>query len=73
MDTKKIIGIILLVVGLFLGYQGINTVSNNSADVEILGLEIEADNESGKEKGYMYLGLAGVAFIEGVYTLNKKS
>ena len=73
MDTNKIIGAILLIGGLYLGYLGINTVSNNSADVEILGLEIEADNESGKEKGYMYLGLAAVAFVGGVYTLNKKS
>jgi len=73
MDIKKIIGVLLIAAGLYLGYVGVNTISNNSNEVEILGIEIEADNESGKEKGFMYLGLAALAFVGGIYTLNKKS
>ena len=71
MNITKIIGIILLTVGLYLGYTGINTVTSNSNDIEILGLEIEVDNESGKEKGYMYIGLGALLFFGGLYTLNK--
>lgn len=69
MKTGKIIGIILILGSLYLGYLGINKVSDNSAEVEVLGLEINASNESGKEKGFMYIGLAVVLFAGGVFSL----
>lgn len=72
MKTGKIIGIILILGSLYLGYLGINKVSNNSAKVEVLGLEIDASNDSGKEKGYMYIGLAVVLFAGGVFSLRKE-
>lgn len=72
MKTEKIIGIVLLLVSLYVGYLGINKVTSNSKEVKVLGLEIEASNESGKEKGYMYIGLAVVLFAGGLYSLNKK-
>jgi len=34
-------------------------------------VEINASNESGKEQGYLYLGLAIVLFVGGIYTVNK--
>ena len=72
MKTGKIIGIILILGSLYLGYLGINKVSDNSAEVEVLGLEINASNESGKEKGFMYIGLAVVLFAGGVFSLKKE-
>jgi hypothetical protein len=36
-----------------------------------LGLKIDASNESGKQEGYLYLGLAVVLFAGGIYTLTK--
>ena len=72
MKTEKIIGIVLLLVSLYVGYLGINKVANNSKEVKVLGLEIEASNESGKEKGYLFIGLAVVLFAGGLYSLNKK-
>ncbi|MFY7910307.1 MAG: hypothetical protein ACOVO2_12165 [Emticicia sp.] len=72
MSTNKIIGIILIVGSLIVGYYGINKVSQNDASVKVLGLKIDASNESGKNQGYIYLGLAAVMFIGGIFTLNRK-
>lgn len=71
MNISKIIGILLIVISLGIGYSGINKVSDNTANVNILGLEIDASNEKGKEQGYIYLGLAVTMLLGGIYTLNK--
>lgn len=72
MKIGQILGAILIIGGLYVGYLGINKVSNNSKEVEVLGIEINASNESGKEQGFLYIGLAVVLFGGGVYSLNKK-
>ena len=72
MQTTKILGTILLIAAIIFGYLGITRVANSSSDVEVLGLEIDASNESGKEKGYMLIGLAVVLFAGGLYSINKK-
>ena len=72
MDTRKIIGILLIIGSMALGYKGVNEISNNSASVEILDLELDLSNKSGKQQGYIYLGLAILLFGGGIYTLNKK-
>ena len=69
---NKIIGIILIVAGLLLGYRGVQTVSKNDASVKVLGMKIDASNESGKTQGFMYLGAAILMFFGGVYVLGKK-
>lgn len=66
---KKVIGAILIIASLGLGYLGIDKVSENTKSVKILGKKIEASDESGKQQGYIYLGLAVVVFIGGIYTL----
>ena len=45
MKIGKIIGIVLLLASLYIGYLGINKVSNSSAKVEVIGIEIDASNE----------------------------
>ncbi|MCR9065780.1 MAG: hypothetical protein NXI00_17545 [Cytophagales bacterium] len=72
MNTKKIIGLLIILGGLVLGYTGIKKVMNSDASVEVLGLEIDASNKSGKQQGYVFVGLAVVLFAGGIYTLNKK-
>ncbi|MEO8252970.1 MAG: hypothetical protein ABI554_01190 [Flavobacterium sp.] len=71
MNLSKIIGILLIVISLGLGYLGMNKVKENTNEVKVLGLKIEASNESAKQQGYMYLGLAVVLLGGGLYTLNK--
>ncbi|WP_395063441.1 DUF5963 family protein [Flavobacterium sp.] len=72
MKIEKIIGTVLLLISLYIGYLGINKVSSSSKEVKVLGLEIDASNESGKENGFMYIGLAVVLFAGGLYSINKK-
>lgn len=67
----KIIGIILIILSLSLGYIGFNKVSDNTAQVKFLGIKIDASNESGRQQGFIYLGLAAILFAGGIYTMNK--
>ena len=71
MEVRKIIGAILIIISLVVGYLGFDTLSESSKSVKILGLDIEASSESGKQKGYMYIGLAIMLFAGGIYTINK--
>lgn len=71
MDVRKIIGAILIIISLGMGYLGFKTMSESSNSVKVLGVNIEASNETGKRKGYMYIGLAIVLFAGGIYTINK--
>ena len=67
----KIIGAVLIILSLVIGYVGFNKIADSSNSVELLGVEINASNESGKEQGYLYLGLAILLFVGGIYTVNK--
>lgn len=69
---KNAIVIILLVAGIFLAYQGITTIQSSTADVEILGIDINASDEGGQTAGVLYLVL-GVAAMAGSYFAWKKS
>lgn len=69
---KKIIGIVLIVLAIVLGYNGVQKFQNSSALVKVLGLKIDADNESGKSSAYIQLGLAVLALGAGVFLLKSE-
>ena len=71
MNSSKMIGIILILISLGFGYSGFNKIADNTAKINFLGLKIDASNESGKQQGYIYLGLGILLFVGGIYTLNK--
>lgn len=71
MNSTKIIGAILIIISLAFGYIGFNKVADNTKEVNFLGLKIDASNESGKQQGFIYLGLAIVLFAGGIYSINK--
>jgi hypothetical protein len=71
MNATKIIGVVLIIASLFVGYTGYNKVAANSNEVKVIGIKIDASNESGKEQGYLYIGFAVVLFVGGIYSLNK--
>ena len=71
MNTSKIIGAILIIISLLVGYLGFNKIANNTKEINLFGLKIDASNESGKQQGYIYLGLAIILFGGGVYTINR--
>lgn len=73
MNSSKIIATVLILAALVLAYIGISTVMANTESVNFLGLKFDVSNESGKTKGFIYIGLAIVLFVGGIFTLNKKS
>lgn len=73
MNSSKIIATVLILAAIVLAYIGISTVMANTESVNFLGLKFDVSNESGKTKGFIYIGLAIVLFVGGIFTLNKKS
>lgn len=72
MKTSKIIGIVLIALSIYIGYQGVNKITNNTAEINLLGMKIDASNESGQTKGYLFVGLAIVLFAGGIFTMKKE-
>ena len=71
MNSTKIIGVILIVVSLVVGYLGFKKIDDNSKEINLLGIKVNASDESGKKQGYLYLGLAIVIFGGGIYTITR--
>ena len=69
---KKIFGMNLIVAALVLGYIGINGLSQSSKSVELLGMEITAEDGSAKQNAYIELGLGVVALVGGLFLLGQK-
>ena len=69
---KKIIGIILIVAALVLGYLGITGLNESSTSVELLGMEIKAQDGQEKEKAYIKLGFGVVALVAGAYLVGQQ-
>jgi len=68
---KKVIGIILIIAALGLGYMGINQINESSASVSIGELELSAEDEGSQTTGYIYVGLAVVSLVVGGNLLRK--
>lgn len=72
MGIKKIIGIVLIVAGLLLGYMSGQKISENSSSVEVFDLKVDMSDKSEVNQGYIYLGLAVLLFGGGIYMLKNK-
>lgn len=66
---KQMVGVLLLIVGLYLGYTGINKYSNSGESVEVLGVEISAEDKDSKTTAFVYIGLAVIALFGSVSLL----
>lgn len=69
---NKLIGILLIVLSLGLGYTGVTKVTNSGGSVEVVGVEISASDEGKKTEGFIYIGLAVISFFGGVTLIGKK-
>lgn len=69
---KSTIGIILIVVALILGYLGVTQIQESSNAVEVLGIELRAEDKGSKEAGFIQLGLGIVALAGGIYLVGKQ-
>ena len=70
---KKTIGIILIALSIFLGYNGVTMFNNSGESVEVIGIEISAEDTKQKSTAFIYLGLAVASFIGGVTLVKSKS
>jgi len=69
---KKPIGIVLIVLSIYLGYTGISKFNNSGESIEVIGIEISAEDNQKKSTSFIYLGLAVVSFIGGVTMIKSK-
>lgn len=71
MNASKVIGIILIVISLGVGYIGVNKIADSTKEINFLGIKINASNESGQLQGFIYTGLAVVLLAGGLYAVKK--
>lgn len=71
MRLGRIIGTLLIIVSLVAGYFAYDKLSGSSKSVDLLGLEIEASDQSEQTEGYIYIALAVVLFGGGMLSLGK--
>ncbi|GAB5555684.1 MAG: hypothetical protein Sapg2KO_52750 [Saprospiraceae bacterium] len=69
---KRIIGIILIVIGLGLGIKGAQDISNSGGSVEIAGLELSAEDSGAKTQGMVFVGLGIILLVVGGSIVRKK-
>lgn len=68
---KRVIGMLLIGLAIYLGYMGITKFSNSGESVEIIGIEISAEDSQKKSTAFVYLGLSVISFIGGLGLLKK--
>jgi len=71
MNPTKIIGILLIIFSLGIGYIGVNKIADSTKEINFLGIKIDASNESGQTQGFIYLGVAIILFAGGIVSVNK--
>jgi hypothetical protein len=69
---NKIISIVLIVIGLGLGYMGFTSVNDNTKTLEIGDLELSVQKDSESTAGYLMLGAGVILLIGGVVGLTRK-
>lgn len=70
---KKALGIILIILAIVLGYFGVKGIQESGESVEILGIELSAENKQDKTIAYVELAGALLIFVGGVYLVGKKN
>lgn len=69
----RIIGVILLIGGILLGYFGYQKLDENKADVKIGDLELSAKDKGNTTSAYIMMGAGVIAVIGGAVMLARKS
>lgn len=71
MKTKKSVGLILIIAAVVLLGLGINKFDNSGGSVNVLGAELSVKDNTSRQSSYMYMGLAVLCFLGGIYTLKR--
>ncbi len=70
---RSIIGLILIVGGIALGYYGYTRYQNSKEGVKIGSIEISATNKDNQTDSFLIMGCGAIALIAGAVILSKKS
>ncbi len=68
---KNLLPIILIVAAIIFGYEGYHQMQN-TAELKIGDLKIEAGASGGKQSAYIFYGLGVVCLIAGLAMISKK-
>ena len=49
--------------------MGVDKIADSTKRTNFLGIIIDTSDESGKERGYLFLGVAIVLFVGGLYAI----
>ena len=69
---KMAIGIVFIIVALILAYLGITGLQESTTAVNLLGIELRAEDSGAKQVAIIELIGAVIAFIGGIYLLSSK-
>lgn len=72
MKQYKILGVLLIATSLVVGYIGINKIADSKQELNFIGIQIDASNETKKQEGYAYVVGAISIFAGGIYLLQTK-
>lgn len=68
---KNVLSIVLIAAALIFGYLGVDKINKSGGSVDILGVEISAQDKGAKSTGYIYLGIGAVCLFAGVMAMRK--
>lgn len=68
----KFVGIVLVALGLYIGYMGVSKLSTSTTQVEYLGLQMDTKSEKVTTKGIIFI-FGAIAFVTGgVYVMRNE-
>ena len=70
---RSLLGILLIIGGIVLGYFGYNKLQDNKADIKIGDLEITAKDNNNTTTAWVMIGGGVLALIAGAFTLGKRT
>ncbi|WP_126969569.1 hypothetical protein [Gynurincola endophyticus] len=69
---KSVIGFILIIAGIYLGYRGFQIVQNSGSSLEIGNVEIGAKDAKKEQNGYVWVGAGVASLLLGAVILAKR-
>ena len=69
---KKIIGVVLVLLAVYLGYMGITTFSESTESIKLLGIEITAQDSDTKSTAFIFIAFSVISLLGGLFLLKTK-
>ena len=69
MITTTIVGLVMVLISWAIGCIGINKIEDNTKEVNLSGLKIDASNEHGIRQGYVSTVVAILLALSGFYLM----